>query len=416
MTIKEMRERQAQIVAEARERTDQITASTDEARTTELETQHDAAMAEYDALEKKIEREQQVDDLATRHAEREERQRDSRRPRGEDRTTTGGGRDDEITHRSAFNQFMRIGYDDLSAEERAVLREHRAQSVGTASAGGYLVPVEFIPDLIKSMKAWGPMLDPGITSELVTSSGQQITMPTLNDTANTGYRLAENTETTSEGDLAFGQKTLDAYKYASGPILVSNELLQDSELPFESLVRDAMAERIARKVNLDLTTGDGTGDPNGVVTASSAGKTAAAAAATTFDEIIDLIHSVDPAYRGAGCRFMFNDTTLAVLRKLKDGDGNYLWQPAHAQSGEPSTVFGYAYSINQAMDSLAATKVPIIFGDFSKYVVRRVREFAVRRLDERYAEYDQVGFIGFGRYDGELLDTAAVKKMTMAAS
>src|SRR3546814_9623831 len=100
------------------------------------------------------------------------------------------------------------------------------------------------------------MLDPGITRELVTASGNQIEMPALNDTSNVGVRLAENTAATSEGDLVFTQKLLDAYKYSSGPILVSSELLQDSALPFEQIVRDAMAERIARKVNLDLTTGD----------------------------------------------------------------------------------------------------------------------------------------------------------------
>ena len=113
---------------------------------------------------------------------------------------------------------------------------------------------------------------------------------------------------------------------------------------------------------------------------------------------------------------MFNDSTLLSMRKLKDGDGNYLWQPADARTGAPATILGYGFAINQAVDSLAAAKKAVLFGDFSKYVVRRVREFAVRRLDERYAEFDQVGFIGFARYDGELLDTAAVKHLITAAS
>src|SRR3546814_6070298 len=127
--------------------------------------------------------------------------------------------------------------------------------------------------------------------------------------------------------------------------------------------------------------------------------------------------SIDPAYRAAStCRFMFNDSTLLSMRKLKDGDGNYLWQPADGRTGAPATVLGYGFALNQAMDSLAAAKKALLFGDFNKYVVRRFREFAVRRLDERYAEYDPVGFIGFARDYGELLDTAAVKHLITAAT
>ncbi|MBS7545111.1 phage major capsid protein [Ancylobacter oerskovii] len=412
-TIVELRERQAVITAEARERLDLITAETDEARVRELESQHDAAMAEFDRLDVQIRREEQVAEMERRAEEERVRQR----PSGGDRTVPAGGGGEQRTYEQAFNEYLRRGIEGIDDADRGLIREHRAQGTTTDGAGGYTVPTGFVGELIKSLKAWGPMLDPGVTRELMTASGNQLEIPALNDTSNMGVRLAENTAATSEGDLAFTQKVLDAYKYSSGPILVSNELLQDSALPFEQIVRDAMAERIARKVNLDLTVGDGTGDPNGIVTASALGRTSVAAAAITFDEIIDLVHSVDPAYRQNGtCRFMFNDTTLAVLRKLKDGDGNYLWQPADGRSGAPATILGYGFVINQAVDSIAAAKKVMLFGDLSKYVVRRVRDFAVRRLAERYAEFDQIGFIGFGRYDGELLDAAAVKHLITAAS
>lgn len=410
--LTELRTRQEQITAEARERLDQITSETDEARISELETQHDAAMAEYDRIGQQIEREERVAELERRAEE----ERARLRPNGGRRTVSAGAGSEERTYEQAFDEYLRRGADQLGDADLNLIRENRAQST-TDGAGGYTIPQGFLAELIKSMKMWGPMLDPGITRELVTASGNQIEIPALNDTSNVGVRLAENAAATSEGDLVFTQKVLDAYKYSSGPILVSNELLQDSALPFEQIVRDAMSERIARKVNLDLTTGDGTGDPNGIVTASTLGKTAAAAAAVTFDELIDLVHAIDPAYRGAAtCRFMLNDSTLQALRKLKDGDGNYLWQPADGRTGAPATILGFGFAINQAMDSLAASKKAILFGDFNKYVVRRVREFAVRRLAERYAEYDQVGFIGFARFDGELLDTAAVKHLVTAAS
>lgn len=407
--IKELRDKQAQIVSEARERLDQINTNTDESRSAELEAAHDKAMAEHDRLEKLIEREQSVVDAETRAAEYAERNR----PKGEDRTAPGADKGEQRTYDQAFDEYLRRGVSGISEADRALVREHRAQGTGD-SAGGYTIPQGFMAELIKSLKMWGPMLDPGITRELVTASGNQIEIPTLNDTGNVGVRLAENTAATSEGDLVFGQKLLDAYKYSSGPILVSSELLQDSALPFEQIVRDAMAERIARKVNLDLTTGDGTGDPNGIVTASTLGKESATASAVLFDEVIDLVHSVDPSYRAAPtCRFMFHDNVLLALRKIKDSTtGLYIWQPADVRTGAPSTILGYQYTINQAMASaLSAGNKSMLFGDFAKYMVRRVRDFSVRRLDERYAEFDQVGFIGFARYDGELLDTAAVKHL-----
>src|SRR3546814_528258 len=176
MTIKEMRERQAQIVAEARERTDQITASTDEARTTELETQHDTAMAEYDRLETLIQREEHVAELEARAAEREEGERSRQRPNGGDRQAPAGGGGEQRTYDQAFDEYLRRGLTAVDDADRALLREHRAQST-TDGAGGYTIPTGFVADLIKSLKAWGPMLDPGITRELVTASGNQIEMP-----------------------------------------------------------------------------------------------------------------------------------------------------------------------------------------------------------------------------------------------
>src|SRR5690606_3040040 len=127
-------------------------------------------------------------------------------------------------------------------------------------------------------------------------------------------------------------------------------------------------QRLGRRANTELTTGDGNGDPNGIVTASTLGKTAAAAAAVTYDEIIDLVHSVDPAYRASPkTRFMFNDSTLGVLRKLKDGEGRYIWTAGDVQNGVPGTILGYRYSINQAMAGVATGEKSMIFGDFGKY-------------------------------------------------
>jgi HK97 family phage major capsid protein len=152
------------------------------------------------------------------------------------------------------------------------------------------------------------------------------------------------------------------------------------------------------------------------VTASTAGKTAAATAAVTGDEIIDLIHSVDPAYRTAPrVGFMMNDATMAAVRKLKDGDGNYLWQMGNFQSGVPDRLLGYTVSINQAMDSLAAAKKVMLFGDFGKYYVRKVGAPLIGSIQDKDF-WPGFGVAGYIRFDGELADTAAVKHLITAAS
>lgn len=411
--LKELREKQAKLVADARAKLGEIVDDTNESRAREIETEYDAIMAEHDRIESRAKR---LEDLIER--ENALNTADPRRPgQGDDeqRSEERGAQTIDERRAAAFKSYLLYGAGEMPAEQRQLLREMRAQSAVTDGSGGYTVPQGFVAELIVSMVAWGPMLDPGVTRQLVTASGNQLEVPTMNDTSNQAVRLAENTAATNEGDLAFGQKVLDAYKYSSGPILVSSELLQDSAFDIEELVRSAMAERFGRKVNADLTVGDGVGDPNGIVVASTLGKTAASATAITFDELIDLQHAVDPAYRtDPSVGWQFNDTVLKLVRKLKDGQGNYLWSPADARTGAPATLLGNRYSINQAMANPTTGQKSVLFGAMNRYWVRRVKEVAIRRLNERYAEADQVGFIGFARYDGELMDTAAVKHLIQA--
>ncbi|MDW9540288.1 phage major capsid protein [Sinorhizobium meliloti] len=411
--ITELREKQQKLVADARALLADIKDDTAEVRVAELESQHDAAMAEYDRLEARIKREE-----ALEARERDLNAADDRRPNGEDRSVQGSqqGNVDEA-RAAAFRSYLRHGLEDMPAEERKVVREMRAQAVGTDSKGGYLVPEGFMAELVKSLKAWGPMLDPGVTRVLTTTAGNSIPWPTMDDTSNEGSLIGENTQVT-ETEISFGTKTLEAYKYTSGVVLVSAELLQDSAIDVEGTVRSAMAERIGRIGNRHLTVGTGSSQPNGIVTAATAVTGVAAAAALTFDDMIELFHAVDPAYRDdPSVRFMFNDGTLKSLRKIKDTvTGNYIWQPADVRTGAPATILDKPYSINQAMAAIGASNKSVAFGAFNRYVVRMVREFAVRRLMERYADYDQTGFIGFTRLDGELLDAGAVKVLQHAAS
>jgi len=418
--LKELRERQAKIVAEARERLDLISATTDEARAKELEGQHDAAMAEHDRIERQIEREERVAAMEAKAAE----QRAKNRPAGSDGEAGGQDEGAKPEYRAVFAKVIcGVDISELEPEERAVLRqgtakfEARAQTAGTTTAGGFTVPTTLADFIILSMKAWGPMYDEAICTPINTASGNSMKVPTVNDTASTAEAHTEATALTDDGgkDVVFGQKSLDAYAFDTEFIRWSWELDMDSIFSMETLLGALLGERLGRIANSQLTTGTGSSAPNGIVTASTLGKTAAATAAITWDEIIDLEHSVDPAYRASPkARYMFNDTTLNAVRKLKDGQGNYLWQQGDVQKGIPGSFNGRPYSINQAMDSLAAAKKVMLFGDFSKYFVRKVGSPIIGVLRERF--WPDMGIAGLIRFDGELGDTAAVKHLITAAS
>jgi HK97 family phage major capsid protein len=207
---------------------------------------------------------------------------------------------------------------------------------------------------------------------------------------------------------------LDAFDYDTSWVQISMELLQDSAINVESFIGELLGERLARRVNTELTTGDGTGDPNGVVTASTAGKTAALTTAFTADEVIDLLHSVDPAYRASPkSRFMMHDTVLAAVRKLKDGQGQYIWSMGDIRSSQPASLLGNPYSINQAMSSAFTTgQKLILFGDFSKYFVRKVGAPVIGVRREYY--WPNIGLAGIVRLDGDLIQTSAIKHLKLA--
>lgn len=423
---KELIEKREKLVADARSALDEIKKNTDEARAAELEKRHDDIMAEFDKVDTQLAREQRMATAQKRidDAAAEERARQRPGSGGE-----GRGQDDgeQVTYRSAFHRYVAVAGDmsALSAEERAALqagvapKEARAQTTtgGGGTAGGYTVPTELSNQIIVSMRAWGPMYDEDICTVMNTSGGNPIDIPTVDDTS---VPVAQHTEAgavTDDGgsDATFGKKTLNAYAYDTEWVKFSWELAQDSIFNFETLLGDLLGQRLGRRANTELTTGDGAGDPNGIVTASSLGVTSAATTAITYDEIIDLVHSVDPAHRQSPkVRFMFNDTTLGAIRKLKDGENRYIWSAGDVQQGVPGSILGYRYSINQAMDNIAAAKKVMLFGDFGKYFVRKVGGIVMFVARERFAP--DIGLLGLIRLDGELGDTAAVKHLITKAA
>ena len=154
-------------------------------------------------------------------------------------------------------------------------------------------------------------------------------------------------------------------------------------------------------MNSHFSVGDNSSKPQGVVNAGT-GVTCASASAITYNELLDLQHSVDPAYR-ANAKFMMHDSTLKVLRKLVDSQNRPIFQQ-DITGNSPGTLLGWPIVINQDIASIATTAKVIVAGDFSKYIIRDVTDFTLLRLEERYADYHQVGFVGFSRHDGRILD------------
>lgn len=427
-TLTELQEKRGRLVTQAREALDAITSNTDDSRAAELEQRHDTIMADFDKIEKDIAREERVARIEREEAERRETQRpkgDDRETRAQDVDEEGNGSDRDkraAEYRSIFDAFLRTGCSigEMSSEQRTILRrgydaEIRTQVAGTTTAGGYTVPVELAREIVKTMKDWGPMYDGTIVREIVTGSGNEFDIPSNDDTGNSASALSEGSDLTDDnsGDLVFGQKRLDAYVDATPWVKISFELMQDSAFDMEAFLAEALGERLGRRANARLTTGSGSSQANGIVTASTLGKTAAGTAAITADEVMEFQHSVNAAYRRSPkCRFMFADTSLLALRKLKDGDGNYLWQMGDVRVGAPAMLLDHPYSINDDVPAIATGAKAIIFGDFSRYWVRKVGSPLIGTVRERF--WPKIGLAGLIRYDGELVDTAAVKHLKLA--
>lgn len=329
----------------------------------------------------------------------------------------------------AFRTWLRGGMGALTPEQRSVMErrfadlpsEARALSSVTGGAGGYTVPEGFERRLEQAMIAYGGMLE---AAELVpTADGAPFAWPTANDVTNIGARVAENTQVADNADPGFGQVMFGAHMYTSKIVRVPIQLLQDNAVDLESRLVEWLAIRIARAVNAEMTSNDpnnptNNGGPRGILIGAQLGHTTGSATAIAYEDLVALEHSVDPAYRRApGTQFMFHDQTLKVLKQLKDNDGRPLWLPGVAVR-EPDTVLGYRYVINQDMPTPEASAKAVIFGDLRKYKIRIVRGVAMLRLAERYADYLQVGFMAFQRFDGALVDagTNPVKYLQLAAN
>ena len=332
-------------------------------------------------------------------------------------------------HAQALRAYMQGGVANLSPEQHAELGRRQnedirqamnpmsirgAMSTTTPAEGGYTVATEYMRSLEVAMKSYGAMLDAGDT--IRTGTGAQMQFPTSDPTGEIGEIVGQNTATTAL-DTPVGNISLDVYKYSSKKIALPWELVQDSFIDFEAYIQEILAMRLGRIMGLHCTTGTGIGQPRGLMTAVNTGKTGTTGQTTTvtYDDLIDLEHSVDPSYRAMpGVGYMMHDTSLAKIRKIKDSNARPIFVPGYETGnpgGAPDRLLGRPIFINQDMPVMAANAKSIAFGAFKKYKIRKVMDLTVFRMtDSAFTLNGQIGFVAFQRLGGNFIDAGGAVK------
>jgi len=304
----------------------------------------------------------------------------------------------------AFETYLRRGERSLGEHEV------RALSTITGPLGGYLVPQTWARQLIEIMAQYSAVRQ--VANVIRTDSGEPILYPIVDDTATEGVIVAENTASPT-ADVTFEQKRLDVYTFSAKVAEVPLQLLQDSAYPVDRLLVQLFGERLGRVTERHYVTGTGVNQPQGILQAP-VGHTAASATALTFDDILSLIHSVDPAYR-QNCVFVLNDATLLAIRKLKDNQNQPLWQISYRE-GEPNRILGFPYVVSPYMPTIAANAKVIAFGDLrSAYVIRDVNGIEVVRSDRNLVDRYQMQFNAWLRSGGIIVNTRAIRLLQMGA-
>jgi HK97 family phage major capsid protein len=279
-----------------------------------------------------------------------------------------------------------------------------ALQIGTDTEGGYLVPDEFERTLIEALDEENIFRK--LANVITTSSGDR-KIPVVASKGTASWIDEEGAIT--ESDDAFGQVSIGAYKLGT-MIKVSEELLNDNVFNLESYIAREFARRIGSKEEDAFFTGDGSGKPTGILAATGGaqvGVTASSATAINIDEILDLFYSLKSPYRNKAV-FVMNDATIKAIRKLKDGQGQYIWQPS-LQAGTPDTILNRPVYTSSYVPTIAASAKSIIFGDFGYYWVADRQGRVFKRLNELYAATGQVGFVATQRVDGKLILPEAIK-------
>lgn len=356
--------------------------------------------------------EQEIVDLG-KEIERDERLeaigRELNAPTSSPITERPAGAVDEKKKGRASDEYRKAFWNEMRTRHAMadpVIRD--ALQIGTDSEGGYLVPDEYERTLVEALL--DENIFRGLASIIRTSSGdRKIPVAATKGTAS----WIDEEGAYPESDDSFSQITIGAYKLGT-MIKVSDELLSDSVFDLEGYIAREFARRIGAKEEEAFFTGDGSGKPLGILAASGGaetGVTAASETAITSDELIDLFYSLRAPYRKKAV-WILNDSTIKAIRKLKDANGQYIWQPSLV-AGTPDTLLGRPVKTSTYMPAIAAGAKTVMFGDYSYYWIADRQGRTFKRLGELYAPNGQVGFLGSERVDGRLTLPESVKVLVM---
>ena len=298
--------------------------------------------------------------------------------------------------------------EDFGRHLRGKTLLHNVLSEGSDADGGFLVPEEFERQIVTTLDEANVVRS--LAKVITTGSERKIPVAATHSVA---QWTAENGAYT-ESNPTFGQKQIDAFKLTD-LIRVSQELLQDSAFDLESYIAGEFARAFGIAEEQAFCVGTGTNQPTGIFTANGGdvGVTAAAANAITVDEVISLVYALKSPYR-RNAKFLMNDATVAMLRKLKDANGVYLWQPS-IQPGEPDRLLGYEIYTSPYVPTAASGALTIAFGDFKNYWIADRAGRTVQRLNELYATNGQVGYVATERVDGKVILSEGIKLLKMKA-
>lgn len=403
-SIQALRERLASLKKDARNLLEEKGSAT---WTTEEQAKFDNLVDEAERVEHQIDAHQRLlDEEADKHFN------DVQRKTGEQ------VRDDARNPgRQALEIYLRTMTKNLSPEQALMIRN--TMSTTTPSEGGYTVQSTIASAVIDAMKDYAGMRR--VAERLVTASGAPLSYPSSDGTTEEGEIIAENASA-SDADISFGTVPLNVFKFSSKVITIPIELLQDTTIDILALLNMRVRDRVGRIQNKKFTIGTGTGEPYGLSVAAGVGKTGTTGQTTTviYDDLVDLVDSIDPAYAANELKFMFGQTMRRTIRKIKDTAGRPIWTPSYdagMTAKTPDLLMGHAVELNNHMPAPAANAKSIAFGALNKYMVRDAMEVTLFRFeDSAYLKKGQVGFLAWCRAGGNLLDTNAVKQYQHSAT
>lgn len=307
----------------------------------------------------------------------------------------------------ATDEYRRAFWDNM--RNRNSYEIQNALSIGTDSEGGYLCPEEYEKKLVEALE--DEVFFRSLATVIRTSSGDR-KIPIVTSKGEAAW-IDEGGQF-PESDDSFGQTSIGAHKLAT-MIKVSDELLNDSVFNIEQYISKEFGRRIGTKEEEAFFVGDGTGKPIGIFNKTGGAETGVTAATTgiTFDDVMDLYYSLRAPYRNKAT-WILNDSTVKAIRKLKDGNGNYIWQPS-IREGEPDRILNRPYRTSIYVPELAAGNRVMAFGDYSYYWIADRQGRSFKRLNELYATTGQVGFLASERVDGKLILPEAVKTLDIKA-